>query len=101
MLVLGVLSLRSALRPSWLAETTGDNAPTARAAYLQGLLTNALNPKVGATGHGVVPAGGRRGGGIPAGFRRALTTDVARRALEAVTGTVLVAFGLGLAWDRR
>jgi threonine/homoserine/homoserine lactone efflux protein len=119
---LGISMLRSARRPGVVDSTEPAPQPGAARAYLRGITTNLLNPKVGAFYVALLPQF------IPAhtshlamGLALAAVHDVegliwftliifgahkariwfsrarVRRTLDAVTGTILVGFGLELA----
>ena len=126
LIVLGVLALRAAWRAGDAAEGAGNLPSRSRSsAYRQGLLTNLLNPKVGVFYATFLPQFIAPGQPVFAkslmlacihaamslawltiygyGATRlasVLSRGRARQALEAATGTVLVAFGLRLAADR-
>ncbi len=126
LLFLGVMSLRSALHRRDLPSPDIEVATrglTVRAAYLQGLLTNMLNPKVALTFLALMPqflpsdpsplqflvlcattvllstGWFQLVAVVVAGFGSMFRRDAVRRTLEAVTGTVLLAFGVRLATD--
>lgn len=124
---LGILSFASALRGHALDAGVAPSSATWRrsvwSSYREGLLTNLLNPKVAATFLALMPQFLPRHPSIidlailsvvtmliaAAWFqilaamvgtiRRKLANVSVRRALDAVTGTVLVAFGVRLATD--
>jgi RhtB (resistance to homoserine/threonine) family protein len=128
LVALGAQSLRRALRP--VAEpalaAAGSVARDARRAFLQGFLSNLLNPKVVVFYLTLLPQFIRPGDPVLA--RSLLLAGVhvviglvwlmlyayflarlspvlrrprVRRTLEAVTGTLLITIGGRLAWDRR
>ena len=128
LIALGALSLHRALRPPADTATAvvGTTARDAGRAFVQGFLSNLLNPKVAVFYLTLLPQFIRPGDSVLA---RSLTlagvhvviglvwlilyayflgrlTPVlrrprVRRALEGVTGTLLIAIGGRLAWDRR
>jgi len=128
LLALGLASLRSAFRGTADAP---DGAPVvtardARRAFLQGLLSNLLNPKVAIFHLTLLPQFVRPGDPVLARslllagihvmiglawlalytyFLGRLTAMLrrrrVRRALDGVTGTLLIGLGARLAWDRR
>jgi threonine/homoserine/homoserine lactone efflux protein len=126
LIVLGVLALRAAVRAGRAGEDTGSLPPRSRSsAYRQGLVTNLLNPKVGVFYATFVPQFIAPGQPVFTtslllacihaamglvwltiyGYGATRLANVlgrgrGRQALEAATGTVLVAFGLRLAADR-
>lgn len=127
---LGVQALREAMRPS-TASAAGEVASSERAgangrAFLHGLLTNLLNPKVALfyltflpqfvpTGAAVLSrslllAGIHVAmgfvwlcayGALLERFATLLTAGAGRRRIQAATGTVLAGLGLRLALERR
>src|SRR5215510_4736724 len=128
LIALGALSLHRALRrPADDATTVaGATARDARRAFVQGFLSNLLNPKVAVFYLTLLPQFIRPGDSVLA--RSLLLAGVhvviglvwlilyayflgrlspvlrrprVRRALEGVTGTLLIAIGGRLAWDRR
>jgi threonine/homoserine/homoserine lactone efflux protein len=126
LVILGIVALRAALRATSAEGTAEVAPPLSRAgAYRQGLLTNLLNPKVGVFYATFLPQ--FIGPGQPVfatsillaaihatlslswltvygyGASRlagALSGGRVQRALEAATGTVLIAFGVRLAADQ-
>jgi threonine/homoserine/homoserine lactone efflux protein len=125
LVLLGVQALRSALRRDPTSHAGDGPAPARlapRAAFRQGLLSNLGNPKMAVFFTSLLP---QFGGSFAAllllgvvfctmtlvwltgyGIAVAKAGDVLRRprirrTLDAVTGTVLVAFGLRLAAERR
>ena len=126
LLYLGISSLRAAPRGGSHRPDV-DSGPAERSSmvrsYRQGLLSNALNPKVAVTFLALMPQFLPRHpdgaqllvlclvtlaiGGvwfqvvatIIGGFRRVFARERVRRALDAATGAVLVAFGIRLATD--
>ena len=126
LIVLGVLALRAAFRAGGASEDAGSSPLKSRSSsYRQGLVTNLLNPKVGVFYATFLPQ--FIGPGQPVfatslllacthaamglvwltiyGYSATRLANVlgrgrGRKALEAATGTVLVAFGLRLAADR-
>ena len=126
LIVLGVLALRAAFRAGGASEDAGGLPLKSRSSsYRQGLVTNLLNPKVGVFYATFLPQ--FIGPGQPVfatslllacihaamglvwltiyGYSATRLANVlargrGRQALEAATGTVLVAFGLRLAADR-
>ena len=128
LIVLGALSLHRALRPPADAATgvVRATARDARRAFVQGFLSNLLNPKVAVFYLTLLPQFIRPGDSVLARslllagvhvviglvwlilyayFLGRLSTVLrrprVRRALEGVTGTLLIAIGGRLAWDRR
>jgi threonine/homoserine/homoserine lactone efflux protein len=123
LLVLGVRMLRDALRRTrGAADAVRGAARTPRRAYRQGLLSNLSNPKMGVFFTSLLPqfAGSFSGvlalGALFAGMTLAWLAAYAavvarigdailrprvRRAIDAVTGLVLLAFGARLATERR
>jgi threonine/homoserine/homoserine lactone efflux protein len=122
LLFLGARLLRDAVRPGPAAagRATG-GARTARRAYRQGLLSNLGNPKMGVFFTSLLPqfASSFAGVVVLGGLFAALTLvwlaayaivvarlgdsllqPRVRRLLDAVTGAVLVAFGIRLAGER-
>ena len=126
LIVLGVLALRAAFRAGGAAEDASSLPARSRSnSYRQGLVTNLLNPKVGAFYATFLPQFIAPGQPVFAtslllacihaamglvwltiyGYGATRLANVlgrgrGRQALEAATGTVLVAFGLRLAADR-
>jgi threonine/homoserine/homoserine lactone efflux protein len=126
LVLLGVLAFRAALRAGGSDEDAGGLPQRSRrSAYRQGLLTNLLNPKVGVFYATFLPQFILPGQPVFAtsvmlacihaalslawltiyGYGASRLADVLsgrriRQALEAATGTVLVAFGLRLAADQ-
>ena len=126
LVILGVVALRAALRADPRGHAAGRlPVPSRSGAYRQGLLTNLLNPKVGvfyatflpqfiATGQpvfatSVMLASIHATMGLvwltvygygAAGLAEVFSGGRVKRILEALTGTVLVAFGLRLAADQ-
>jgi len=122
LLFLGARLLRDALRRAPAGETAARGAArTPRRAYRQGLLSNLSNPKMGVFFTSLLPqfAGSFSGvlalGALFAGMTLvwlaayaavvarvgdALLRPRVRRAIDAVTGVVLVAFGIRLAGER-
>lgn len=125
LVVLGLLSLRSARRGGSPAALPAGDAG-ARRAFVEGLLNNVLNPKVAvfylaflpqfmSPGDAVLPralllAGIHFAEGVTwlalvawsvARVRRALERPAVRRGLDAVCGLVFIGFGLKLAAARR
>jgi threonine/homoserine/homoserine lactone efflux protein len=123
LVILGVLALRTALRANGPGREVALSG-SRRGAYRQGLLTNLLNPKVGVFYATFLPQFIAPGqpvfetsmmlAGIHAGLGLAWLTvygygatrlaDVLNRgrvrvALEALSGTILIAFGLRIAAD--
>ena len=123
LLLLGIRMLRDALRSGGEHEAiTGERARTPRRAYRQGLLSNLSNPKMGVFFTSLLPQFAASLGGVLAlgvvfgamtlAWLAAYAVVVARignaflrprvrRVLDAITGTVLVAFGLRLAREHR
>jgi len=122
LLLLGIRMLRDALRADHHRPRGPASARTPRRAYRQGLLSNLSNPKMGifftsllpqfAASFGGVLALGAVFGAMTLAWLAAYAVVVARigeaflrprvrRALDAITGTVLVAFGLRLAREHR
>jgi threonine/homoserine/homoserine lactone efflux protein len=128
LVVLGVLSLRIAFgsRVNGLAVATAATARDARLAFVQGLLSNLLNPKVALFYLTLLPQFVRPGDPVLARSLLLAAIHVViglvwliiyayflgrlgamlrqprvRRALEGVTGAVLIGLGARLAWDRR
>ena len=128
LVALGVLSLRRALGPSPAAPTVapGRTARDARRAFAQGLLSNLLNPKVALFYLTLLPQFVRPADNVLARslllagvhvliglawlvaytyflgrLSAALRRPRVRRALEGVTGSLLIGLGGRLAWDRR
>ena len=128
LVVLGVLSLRTAVsaRVSALTVTTAATARDGRVAFGEGLLSNLLNPKVALFYLTLLPQFVRPGDPVLA--RSLLLAGIhvviglvwliiyayflgrlgavlrqprVRRALEGLTGAVLIGLGARLAWDRR
>jgi RhtB (resistance to homoserine/threonine) family protein len=128
LVVLGVLSLRTAFssRVNEPAVVTAATARHARLAFVQGLLSNLLNPKVALVYLTLLPQFVRPGDPVLA--RSLLLAGIhvviglvwlivyayflgrlgavlrqprVRRALEGLTGAVLIGLGARLAWDRR
>jgi threonine/homoserine/homoserine lactone efflux protein len=124
LVILGVVALRAALRANDPGREAAPLSASRRGAYRQGLLTNLLNPKVGVFYATFLPqfiapdqpvfATSMMLAGIHAGLNLAWLTvygygatrlaDVLNRgrvraALEALSGTVLIAFGLRIAAD--
>lgn len=126
LVILGLLAFRAAFRAG-ATDDAANNLPLRlrSSAYRQGLLTNLLNPKVGVFYATFLPQFIAPGQPVFAtsvmlacihaalslawltiyGYGAARLADVlgsgrVRRALEAATGTVLVAFGLRLAADQ-
>src|ERR1051326_1917944 len=127
LVTLGVSSLRSAFRttaeaPAPVAATAGD----ARRAFAQGFLSNLLNPKVAIFYLTLLPQFVRPGDSVLARslFLAAVHVVIGlawlflyayflgrlgvvlrrprvRRAMEGVTGTMLIGLGARLAWERR
>jgi threonine/homoserine/homoserine lactone efflux protein len=125
---LGALSLHHALRPTADTATTavGATARDARRAFVQGFLSNLLNPKVAIFYLTLLPQFIRPGDSVLARSLLLAAVHVViglvwlilyayflgrlspvlrrprvRRALEGITGTLLIAIGGRLAWDRR
>jgi threonine/homoserine/homoserine lactone efflux protein len=123
---LGVQSLRAALSRRSCPEERPALRLTPAAALRQGVVSNLANPKMVAFFTSLLPQFAPAGGGAlgtllmlglvfclltflwlsvysfaVARARRLLTHDDVRRALDALLGTVLVALGLRLAFDRR
>jgi len=95
LVTLGALSIRRALLvaepgPRPQGTTAGD----ARRAFAQGLLSNLLNPKVALFWLAVYAYFLGRLGAV-------LRRPGVRRALEGVTGALLIGIGGRLAWERR
>ncbi|HEV8141226.1 MAG TPA: LysE family translocator [Methylomirabilota bacterium] len=128
LVALGVLSLRTAFgsRLNGPAAAPDPTARDARLAFVQGLLSNLLNPKVAIFYLTLLPQFVRAGDPVLA--RSLLLAGIhvviglvwliiyayflgrlgavlrqprVRRALEGVTGAVLIGLGARLAWDRR
>jgi RhtB (resistance to homoserine/threonine) family protein len=124
LVLLGVQTLRSAWRGAPAREK--GTAAGARRAFVEGFLTNVLNPKVAVFYLAFLPQFVGPADPVPARslllaaihcalslawlflvtafvvrLRPALERPAARRILEAVSGTVFVAFGLHLALGRR
>jgi RhtB (resistance to homoserine/threonine) family protein len=128
LVVLGVLSLRTAFssRVNEPVVVTAATARDARLAFVQGLLSNLLNPKVAIFYLTLLPQFVRPGDPVLA--RSLLLAGIhvmiglvwlivyayflgrlgavlrrprVRRALEGLTGAVLIGLGARLAWDRR
>jgi threonine/homoserine/homoserine lactone efflux protein len=126
LVILGVVALRAALRAGPTEESAGGSPrPSRSGAYRQGLFTNLLNPKVGVFYATFLPQFIAPGQPVFAtsvmlasihaalglvwltvyGYGTARLADIfsggrVKRILEALTGTVLVAFGLRLAADQ-
>ena len=128
LVALGVLSLRRAFLPMETAAhaTTGGGRLPEIHALVQGLLSNLLNPKVALFYLTLLPQFIRPGDPVLArslllagihivvglawlflyAYFLGRLSDVlrrprVRRALEGVTGLLLIGFGARLAWDRR
>jgi len=125
---LGALSLHHALRSTadTATATVGATARAARRAFVQGFLSNLLNPKVAIFYLTLLPQFIRPGDSVLARSLLLAAVHVViglgwlilyacflgrlspvlrrprvRRALEGITGTLLIAIGGRLAWDRR
>lgn len=123
---LGAQTLLAAFRRHERLDMTGERPLRARAALRQGLLSNLGNPKMAAFFTSLLPQFAPAGGGsfaillglgvifslMPFTWLTAYAFAVAkasgfllrarvRRTLDAITGTVLVAFGIGLATSKR
>jgi threonine/homoserine/homoserine lactone efflux protein len=128
LVALGALSLHRALRPPPDAGVIASGAIAAddRRAFVQGFLSNLLNPKVAIFYLTLLPQFVRPGDRVLARslllagvhvviglvwlvtyayslgrLSAALRRPGVRRSLEGVTGTLLIAIGGRLAWDRR
>jgi threonine/homoserine/homoserine lactone efflux protein len=123
LLFLGVRLLRDALRRTRAdASAARGAARTPRRAYRQGLLSNLSNPKMGvfftsllpqfaSSFSGVLALGAVFAGmtllwlavyaAVVARIGEAILRPRVRRAIDAATGLVLVAFGIRLAGERR
>lgn len=127
LVILGVQSMRAALRSGTAGHDPLPAAgPRGRRAFLEGMLNNVLNPKVAVFYLAFLPQFIAPGDPVLAKsmllatihflqgvlwlsvvalcverLRRGLTRPRVQRALEAVTGLVLVGFGLRLAVERR
>jgi threonine/homoserine/homoserine lactone efflux protein len=128
LVALGALSLHRALRPPPDAGVIASGATAAddRRAFVQGFLSNLLNPKVAIFYLTLLPQFVRPGDRVLARslllagvhvviglvwlvtyayslgrLSAALRPPGVRRSLEGVTGTLLIAIGGRLAWDRR
>jgi threonine/homoserine/homoserine lactone efflux protein len=126
LIFLGAQTLRRALRGGESTLDVRERRSDGRAAYRQGLLSNLGNPKMAAFFTSLLPQfapGGETSfvgllalgllfcaltlvwlSAYAAAIARAgdvLRRSAVRRALDAVTGTVLVAFGLRLATEKR
>jgi threonine/homoserine/homoserine lactone efflux protein len=122
LLVLGARLLRDALRRREGAAVARGAARTPRRAYRQGLLSNLSNPKMGVFFTSLLPqfansfSGVLALGAVFAGMTLvwlaayaavvarigdAILRPRVRRAIDAVTGLVLLAFGARLATERR
>jgi len=125
LLYLGWGALRGALRRTIATATPPPPAPSARASYLQGLLTNALNPKIAVFYLAFLPQ--FLSPGDPVVLKSALLIGIhyleglvwlsllafsvgrlgkwlarprVRRTLDALLGTAMIGFGLKLAADQ-
>jgi RhtB (resistance to homoserine/threonine) family protein len=129
LVVLGLVSLRRAFLPAPTAALDADGAGAGSStthALVQGLLSNLLNPKVALFYLTLLPQFIRPGDPVLARslllagvhvvvglawlfvyayflgrIRSTLRRPRVRRALEGVTGALLIGFGARLAWDRR
>jgi threonine/homoserine/homoserine lactone efflux protein len=129
LVALGVLSLRRMFLPMGVAGLETDAEPgdsSVGQALVQGLLSNVLNPKVALFYLTLLPQFIRPGDPVLARslllasihvvvgltwlfiytyflgrLVRTLRRPRVRRALEGITGALLIAFGARLAWDRR
>lgn len=124
LVILGVVALRAALRANDPHREAAPLSGSRRGAYRQGLLTNLLNPKVGVFYATFLPqfiapgqpvfATSMMLAGIHAGLglvwltvygygatrlAGVLNRGRVRMALEALSGTILIAFGLRIAAD--
>jgi threonine/homoserine/homoserine lactone efflux protein len=120
---LGVQTLLAALRRRALAPSPHAHRPDARGAFRQGVVSNLGNPKMAVFFTSLLPQFGGTSFATLLGLGLVFCTMTAvwlsaygvavakagdvlrrpriRRALDAVTGTVLVAFGLRLATESR